>query len=96
MLGSAWIPASPRFAVPITRKGRVVKPRLPYGVITREQNLPIVMLTRSESAKYWPTKAGLEPVLNVEGAVVEAVEFGLVAKHRCGMHLAFDKGKSTP
>ena len=64
--------------------------------IACEQHLPITVIPDGQGAEDWLSITIPKPRLDVQSAVVQAVEFVLIAKHRAKVHLAFDKGKSTP
>ncbi|WP_447753575.1 hypothetical protein [Sphingopyxis fribergensis] len=64
--------------------------------IACEQHLSMIIIPDGQGAEDWLAKTVPKPCLDVQGAVVQAVEFILIAKHRMKVHLAFDKGKSTP
>ncbi|RYD40795.1 MAG: hypothetical protein EOP63_17030 [Sphingomonadales bacterium] len=95
MLGRIRVAASPRLSIPIGGRCGMISAHLFGREIACEQHLPMIIIPDGQSAKDWLAKTGPKPCLNVQGTVVQTVEFVLIAKHRCGMHLAFDKGKST-
>lgn len=64
--------------------------------IACEQHLPMIIVPDGQGVEDRLAKTVPKSRLNVQGAVVKAVEFVLIAKHRRKVHLAFDKGKSTP
>lgn len=64
--------------------------------IACERYLPVAVISDRQRTENRLAKTGCQPSLNVQRAIVKPIEFVLIAKHRRKVHLAFDKGKSSP